>query len=137
MLTTGGTLVTDAPSKDIINRILTKHYVDLHGAMRNNPSSIATYLYSHLFISDGTLRDVTTTVGESNDVKGHKLLQECKQNILTHQHPGERLRELLDILRDVEPAVKTVADRIIEKVSLFILQYTKSSVVVVAVLLRE
>ena len=82
--------------------------------MSLSTSSMARLLYSARFISDSTHRRVTENIPE--DAKADKLLQDCKENIITHAQPVERMRELLEILC-MEPSARAVADKINKQVS--------------------
>ena len=77
---------------------------------------MARHLYAAHFIGDSTHRHVTTTVSIPEDAKAEKLLQDCKENIITHAQPVERMRELLEILCE-EPSARAVADKINKQVS--------------------
>ena len=82
--------------------------------MSLSTSSMARLLYSARFIGDSTHRRVTENIPE--DAKADKLLQDCKENIITHAQPVERMRELLEILC-MEPSARAVADKINKQVS--------------------
>ena len=78
---------------------------------------MAAHLYSAELIGDSTLSYVTTATGVSHQTVAHRLVQECKAVIISHDNPIERMRKLLEILSD-EPSGKTLADRISEQVSI-------------------
>ena len=99
-----------------IRKLLTESYVDLHSAMCTSLSSITAKLYSSFFISDDTKDHVHTAMGVSDNKKAHKVLDDCRSNILSHPDPKERLREFIVILKDSQPATRHVATRIEEKV---------------------
>ena len=84
--------------------------------MSLDPPGIASLLYSQQLVDEGTRSYVTSALGVSDQDKAHRLVQNCTQSILIHQ-PVDRLRELLDILRNAQPAARPVADRIQEKVT--------------------
>ena len=75
---------------------------------------MARHLYSARFISDSTHRRVNENI--SGEDKADKLLQDCRENIITHAQPVERMRELLEILC-MEPSGRAVADKIKKQVS--------------------
>ena len=79
-------------------------------------SVITRFLYSWQLVDESTLSYVTSAMGVSNQDKAHRLVQNCSENILMDQHPMDRLKGLLDILRNVQPAAEPVADRILEEV---------------------
>ena len=79
---------------------------------------MAAHLYSAELISDSTLRNVTTTIGISSDEKGHKLLQDCKDNIVFHDNPVGRIMEYLELLNEREPAATKVVDRINKQIGI-------------------
>ena len=109
-------MITSTAAKDTIRQILTENYVCLHDILSLNPLGFAGSLYSCQFFGDSTLDYVSTAVGVSHQTKAHRLLQDSKQAILTYQHPQERLRELLDIFSNAQPAARPVVNRILEKV---------------------
>ena len=78
---------------------------------------MAAHLYSAELIGDSTLSYVTTATGVSHQTVAHRLVQECKAVIISHDNPIERMRKLLEILND-EPSGKTLANRISEEVSI-------------------
>lgn len=82
-----------------------------------DPLVIVGSLYAKKLIDDATLRDVTISEGVINATKAHRLLQSCKQNILSDQDPDNRLTEFMGILRISQPAAKPVVDGIMEHVS--------------------
>ena len=83
--------------------------------MSINPDNMAAHLYSAELIGDSTLSYVTTVTGVSHQTVAHRLVQECKAVIISHDDPIERIRKLLEILSD-EPSGEIVADRISEQV---------------------
>ena len=85
--------------------------------MSINPDNMAAHLYSAELIGDSTLSYVTTATGVSHQTVAHRLVQECKAVIISHDNPIERMRKLLEILSD-EPSGKTLADKISEQVSI-------------------
>ena len=111
--------VTGTPTQNTISQILKKNYIDLHRIISINPTNVAGYFYSAELISNATLHYVTTTVGISGEEKGHKLLQDCHVNIVSHDDPVERVRKLLETLRELEPAAKVVVERINGQVSTY------------------
>jgi len=96
---------------------MTKNYVDLHRVMSIKPDNMAVHLYWADLIGDRTFSYVTTATGVSHQTVAHRLVQECKAIIISHDDPVERMRKLLEILSD-EPSGKTLADRISEQVSI-------------------
>ena len=117
---TGGNLIASTPThpqQDFISQILRDNYDNLYRIMSCEAPNITSSLYSRYFIDDETCSFVTSATGVSDRAKAHKLVKNCIQSILVHQHPMDRLKELLDVLRNALPAAKPVADRILEKVS--------------------
>ena len=80
--------------------------------MVNSPVPIACKLFSSNFINERTLRDVVTTEGTTNDSKAHQLTRESFQYITIHREPEDKLKELLKILEEEEPAASVVAKEI-------------------------
>ena len=117
---TGGNLITSMPThpqRDIVKQILRDSYDSLYRIMICGQLDITGSLYSRYFVDEETRSFVTSATGVSDQAKAHKLVENCTQSILIDQHPVEKLKEMLNILRNALPAARPVADKILEKVS--------------------
>ena len=93
---------------------LLKHYYEsIQQLMVNSPVESARKLFSRGFINEQTQRNVMTE-GISNDSKADQLTHQCIQYITNHSDPVGKLRELLLVLEEVDPAASIVAEKIRE-----------------------
>ena len=92
---------------------LLKHYYEsIQQLMVNSPVESARKLFSRGFINEQTQRNVVMTEGTSNDSKADQLTHQCIQYITNHSDPVGKLRELLLMLEQVDPAASIVAEKI-------------------------
>ena len=91
--------------------LLKHNYESIQQLMVNSPVESAHKLFSRGFINEQTHRNVVMTEGTSNDSKAHQLTHQCIQYITNHSDPVGKLRELLLMLEQVDPAASIVAKK--------------------------
>ena len=102
-------------ARNEIKTILSENYVELHGAMCVNPADVARKLYAQKFITEHTLRTVTSIKTTTTDeAKADALMEGLQTFILTHESPAEVFAVFLGILDKAGGASHNVAASILE-----------------------
>ena len=97
-----------------VSELLKCYYESIQQLMVNSPVESAWKLFSRGFINEQTLRNVVMTEGTSNDSKADQLTYLCIRYITNHSDPVGKLRKLLLVLEEVDPAASIVAEKICE-----------------------
>ena len=102
-------------SNDEIETILRENYVELHSAVCIDPADMARKLYAREFITEHTLRMVTSIKTTATDgAKADALMQGSQTFILSHESPAEVFAVFLEILEKAGGASHNVATSILK-----------------------
>ena len=102
-------------SNEEIKTILRENYVELHRAMCVNPANIARKLYAREFITEHTLRTVTSIQTTATDkTKADALIEESQTFVLSHESSAEVFAVFLEIVDKAGGTAHNVAESVVQ-----------------------
>ena len=96
-----------------IEVVLSHNHNSIKEAFVSDLTLASNKLFTYNFIHAHTLRNVTMENTPASS-KGHRLTWECQLYITLHPDPESELKEMLNILEDVQPLGPIVAEKIRE-----------------------